>query len=376
MHLATDMRVPFIDLRTSNAEVADELLADFAALIDSGAFTNGPQVEEFEQLFARYCGTAESIGVGSGLAALRLALQAVGVGPGDEVILPAFTFVATAEAVSQVGARPALVDILDEGAVIDPAAVAAAVTIRTAAVIPVHLYGQMADMRAIGELAAADDLHVIADACQAHGAARDGLTAGSSGDAAAFSFYPGKNLGAFGDAGALSTDDPAIADQVRALREHGQRTKYHHDVEGDTARLDTMQALVLLRKLPLLNGWNEQRRRAAALYAEELEGVGDLRPAHRFPGSSHVWHLYVVRTKHRDDLASHLLHHGIGTGRHYPQPVHLAGAYARLGLGRGAFPVSERWADECLSLPMFPGITEPQLTTVCNAVAEFFDHVR
>jgi dTDP-4-amino-4,6-dideoxygalactose transaminase len=372
---ATSAGVPLVDLGIANADVAAPILEDIAELIRTGAFTNGPAVERFERELAAFCGTAAAVGTSDGLAGLRLALRAAGVGPGDEVIVPAHTFVATAEAVSQVGATPVLVDVTEADATMDAAAARAAVTARTTALMPVHLYGHMADMRALAAVARAAGVALVEDACQAHDAARDGIAAGTGGTAGAFSFYPAKNLGAFGDAGAVVTDDLALAERVRALRQHGEAAKYHHTAVGETARLDTIQAIVLRHKLPLLAGWNEQRRAAAARYARDLDGIGDLELPATAPGSEPVWHLYVVRSAHRDALAAHLARRGIGTGLHYPDPVHLTAAYRHLGHGRGAFPVAERYTSHCLSLPIYPGIRDDQLDEVTAAVAEFFEHV-
>jgi dTDP-4-amino-4,6-dideoxygalactose transaminase len=343
-----------------------------AELLDSGAFTNGPQVALFEDAFAAYCGTAHCVGTASGLDALRLALLAAGLEPGEEVVVPAQTFAATLEAVTQAGGRPVVADVRDDDYGLDPDSAAAALGPRTRFLMPVHLFGQMADMRSLGALAERHGLRIVEDACQAHGAQRDGVAAGSAGLAAAFSFYPGKNLGAFGDAGALVTDDEPLATRVRALREHGQRAKYVHDEEGYTARLDTIQALVLLRKLALLEEWNEERRAAAAFYDNELEGVGDLRLPQIAPRSEPVWHLYVVRTADPGALGAFLSERGVATGRHYPVPPHLSPAYAHLGHDRGAFPVAERLAEESLSLPLFPGIGEDQLAAVGDAVEDYF----
>jgi dTDP-4-amino-4,6-dideoxygalactose transaminase len=257
---------------------------------------------------------------------------------------------------------------------LDPAAAEAALTPRTRAILPVHLYGQMADMVRLQEIAARHPVAIVEDACQAHGATRDGLRAGAIGAAGAFSFYPAKNLGAFGDAGALTTNDPELATRVRALREHGGREKYQHEFPGYTARLDTLQALVLLRKLDELERWNTERRQVAALYADGLAGVGDLVLPHVPSGSEPVWHLYVVRSACREALASFLGERGIGTGRHYPDPVHLTPAYASLGYATGAFPVAERLSREGLSLPLFPGMTEAQASTVIAEIAAFFAH--
>ncbi|HET8606472.1 MAG TPA: DegT/DnrJ/EryC1/StrS family aminotransferase [Gaiellaceae bacterium] len=366
------LSVPFLDLGPVHAGLKRDLLEDLAALIDSGTFTNGPHVEAFERAFAAYCGRARCVGVANGTDALRLALLAAAIDPGDEALVPANTFAATFEAVAQAGGVPVPVDVAETDYNLDPAAAAAAVGPRTRFLVPVHLYGQLADMAALERVAGAAGLALLEDACQAHGARRDGRVAGGAGFAAAFSFYPGKNLGAFGDAGAVVLDDPALAAALRALREHGQREKYRHLREGWTSRLDTLQALVLLRKLPLLDGWNAERRAAAAAYGELLDGVGDLRLPPVAPGSEPVWHLYPVGSGHRDPLAAFLRRRGIGVGLHYPEPPHLSAAYRHLGHRRGAFPVSERLADELLSLPLFPGIAEAQLEAVADAVAAFF----
>ncbi len=364
--------VPFVDLEPSHAPLRDEILTDVAALIDAGAFTNGWQVGAFEKAFAHYCDAEHCVGFASGLDALRLTLIASGLAPGDEVVVPANTFVATVEAVTQAGGSPVFVDAAEADLNIDVDAVAAAISSRTRFILPVHLYGQMADMSNIRKLASDRGIEVLEDACQAHGATRDGLRAGSSGLGGAFSFYPAKNLGAFGDAGALVTSDGQLANRLRALREHGQTAKYHHAFEGWTARLDTLQALVLLHKLPRLDSWNAQRRTAASWYRERLDAVGDLRTAPIPDGSEPVYHLFVVRTGNPGGLGDFLRDRGIGTGRHYPEPVHLSGAYSRLGHQRGDFPVTEALAAEVLSLPLFPGITEAQLEAVALGVEDFF----
>jgi len=370
---ARAVSVPFLDFSHMHAQLKAQLLSDVADVFDSAAFINGPAVTRFEDAFASYCGVTRCVGVASGLDALRLGLLAIELEPEDEVIVPAMTFVATAEAVTQAGGVPVVVDISAWDYCLDVDACAHAVGERTRAVMPVHLYGQLADMQSLRRLAGERRLHVLEDACQAHGAERDGLRAGATGNAAAFSFYPGKNLGAAGDAGALVTGDDPTADLVRALREHGQTAKYVHRYEGYTARLDTLQAVVLLHKLPLLDTWNAQRRTAATFYAEHLDGVGDLTLPPIPLGSNPVWHLYVVRTTKPDRLAEFLRTRGIGTGRHYPEPIHLTGAYAQLGYGLGDFPVAEALAREAVSLPMFPGISEAQLEAVVEAIRCFFD---
>ncbi len=370
-----EVKVPFLDLAPSHAPVRDAILADIGALIDSNAFVNGPAVSAFESAFAAYCGVEQCVGVASGLDALRLALLSQEFDPGDEVIVPAGTFVATFEAVSQANLRPVPVDISEADYGLDPDLVEAQ-SVRARAIFPVHLYGQLADMRAITVLAERHGLPVLEDAAQSHGAERDGIRAGTAGFAAGVSFYPGKNLGAMGDAGALVTNDAAVAERVRALREHGQRAKYRHEWDGYTARLDTMQAIALLHKLPLLDGWNTQRVEAAARYTSALEGVGDLRLPPVPAGSSPVWHLYVIRTERPEALGAFMAERGVGFGRHYPQPPHLAPAYAWLGCLEGSAPVTEALSCECLSLPIYPGIEETMVARVCAVIEDYFAHGR
>jgi dTDP-4-amino-4,6-dideoxygalactose transaminase len=370
--LRGETRVPFVDLRPVNLPLRDDLLADFAGLLERGNFVHGPEIVAFEDAFARFCGTRCCVGTSNGLDALRLGLLAAGIEPGDEVIVPANTFVATFEAVAQAGAVPVAVDVSEADYNLDPALAERAVTERTRFLLPVHLYGQLADMTALLALADAHGLRVVEDACQAHGAERDGKRAGSTGTAAAFSFYPAKNLGAAGDAGALVTSDEQLAETARALREHGEVEKYRSAYPGYTARLDTIQAMVLSRKLPLLAEWNGRRADAAEFYDEALEGLGDLRLPPRPPGSSPVWHLYVVRTARRAELADFLAGRGISTGRHYPEPPHVSQAFRWLADGPGSFPVAEALADELLSLPIYPGITLEQLDAVADAVRAFF----
>ena len=369
----TQTSVPFLDLAGAHAPMKASLLAEIGEIVDASAFINGPQVQEFERAFAAYCGTRDAVGLASGLDALRLALIARGLRPADEVLVPANTFMATFEAVSQAGGTPVPVDASERDWNLDVDQAEAAVNARTRFVVPVHLYGQLADMHSVMELSERHGLHVLEDACQAHGGERDGLRAGAIGFAGAFSFYPGKNLGAFGDAGALATDDVELAARVRALREHGQRAKYEHEFEGWTARLDTIQALVLLRKLTHLDGWNQERRAAADFYSERLAGIGDLKLPPVPAASRPVWHLYVVRTADPLGLGDFLRERGVGTGRHYPQPPHLSQAYTALGYVEGSFPVTEALARECLSLPIFPGITEEQLEAVVGAIRSYFE---
>jgi dTDP-4-amino-4,6-dideoxygalactose transaminase len=365
--------VPFLDLAPSHAPLKHALLDDVANLIDSGAFTNGPQVADFEASFASYCGTSGCIGVASGLDGLRLALIAGGIGAGDEVLVPAMTFVATYEAVAQAGATPVPVDVREDDYCLDAELVGTRATSRARAVVPVHLYGQLTDMSSLVRVADERSLAIVEDACQAHGAERAGVAPGTRSLAAAFSFYPAKNLGAMGDAGAVVTNDLDLAARIRALREHGQEGKYHHVLSGWTSRLDTVQAAVLGHKLPLLDGWNDERRVAAGRYLTQLAGVGDLRLPGVAPDSTHVWHLFVIRTGDPRSLATFLAARGIGTARHYPEPPHLTRAWRHLGHRPGDFPVAEALARECLSLPIFPGITEEQQEQVVAGLREYFE---
>ncbi|MDQ2967060.1 MAG: DegT/DnrJ/EryC1/StrS family aminotransferase [Actinomycetota bacterium] len=365
--------VPFLDLHQAHVEISEALLLDIGELLSTGAFTNGPQVRAFEEAFARFVGVDHCVGVASGLDALRLGLSAGGLEAGDEVVVPAMTFVATLEAVTQAGGVPVVVDISESDWNLDVAAVEGSLGPRTRFVLPVHLYGQMADAKLLRDVVTPRGVGIFEDACQSHGARRDGETAGAVGVAAGFSFYPGKNLGAIGDAGALTTNDAEVADHVRAAREHGQRRKYEHDFEGFTSRLDTIQALALLHKLPQLGQGNADRRAAAAFYSESLEDVGDLELPPVPDGSEPVWHLYVIRTESPDRLGSFLRDRGISTARHYPTPVHLTAAYRPLGYRQGEFPVAERHASRALSLPLFPGITDRQLHAAADAVAEYFE---
>jgi dTDP-4-amino-4,6-dideoxygalactose transaminase len=364
--------VPFVDLGRVHAPLKHELLEAVDALIERNEFVSGAAVTGFEQAFAGYCGTSACIGVASGLDALRLSLQAAGIEPGDEVIVPANTFVATLEAVVQAGGTPVLVDATLDDYNVDPAAAEAAIGARTRFLMPVHLYGQLADMASLKAVATRHDLEIVEDACQAHGATRGGYRPGSGALTAAFSFYPAKNLGAIGDAGAIVTNDASLADTLRKLREHGQRSKYEHELIGWTARLDAVQAAVLSLKLPHLERWNAERRAVARAYGERLAGVGDLVLPPVSPASEPVWHLYVVRTARPDELGEFLRRREIGTGRHYPVPAHLSSAYAALGYEQGAFPVTEELARELLSLPIFPGMTDAEISAVVGAVEEYF----
>ncbi|KQV77994.1 erythromycin biosynthesis sensory transduction protein eryC1 [Nocardioides sp. Root122] len=361
--------IPFVDLASQHAEVAAEVEAGLASVFAATAFVDGPAVGDFEQQYAEFVGVDHCIGVGNGTDALELALRAAGVGPGGEVVMPANTFIATAEAASRIGAVPVPVDVDDERLLIDPAAVEAAITPRTQAVAAVHLFGQLAPVGRLGEICDAHGIPLVEDAAQSQGARHDGRGAGGLGRVGATSFYPGKNLGAAGDAGAVTTDDTTIAAEVRRLRNHGSSTRYVHDVIGMNSRLDTVQAVYLRAKLDRLEKWNELRVRAAARYDALLADVAGVRRPLLGADGTHVWHLYVVRVAERDAVLAELGRAGVGAGIHYPYPVHLTGAYRHLGLGRGTAPVAEAAADQILSLPMHPHLTEAMQDRVVEVLA-------
>ncbi|MFC5285849.1 DegT/DnrJ/EryC1/StrS family aminotransferase [Actinokineospora guangxiensis] len=361
--------IPLVDLAAQHAAVADEVAEGWQQVLARTAFVGGPQVAEFEAAYAAYAGVDHCVGVGNGTDALELALRALGVGAGDECVLPANTFIATAEAVARTGATPVLVDCDLDTALIDPEAAAAAVTTRTRAVLPVDLYGQAAPIEKLRALLPAN-VAVVEDAAQSQGATRHGAVCGSLGDVAATSFYPGKNLGAYGDAGAVTTARADLADRVRLLGAHGSPRKYEHPVLGFNSRLDTLQAVVLSAKLRRLDGWNAARRVAAERYTSLLSDVPGVITPVVAEGNVPVWHLYVVRVRDRDTVLGKLHAAGIGAGIHYPTPVHLTGAFAGLGHRAGAFPVSELLAGEILSLPLFPEITAEQQERVVTALAE------
>lgn len=352
------MTIPLVDLSVQHARIAEEVEEGFAEVLSTGDFVGGKAVAAFEQEYAAFVGVRSCVGVGNGTDALEMALRAAGVKHGDEVVLPANTFVATAEAVVRLGARPVLVDVDDDALLIDPAAVADALTERTRAVIPVDLYGQVAPFEQLPSSLSDRGVVVIEDAAQSHGATRHGRCAGSFGAAAATSFYPGKNLGAYGDAGAVTSDDEELAQSVRVMGAHGSATKYEHAHVGFNSRLDTLQAVVLRAKLRQLRQWNGERRAAAALYNALLDGIPGLRQPVVLPGNEPVWHLYVVRVVGRDGVLESLREHGVGASVHYPVPVHLTTAMLGYGRGPGSLPVCERAAGELLSLPIFPGITQ------------------
>jgi dTDP-4-amino-4,6-dideoxygalactose transaminase len=354
------MNIPLVDLAAQHAEVADEVDVGLAEVFATTAFIGGKAVFEFEQAYAEFINVTHCVGVANGTDALELALRAAGVQPGGEVIMPANTFIATAEAASRIGAVPVLVDVDPDYLLINPSKVAAAVNRRTQAIVPVHLFGQTAFVEQLQTLAADIGLPIVEDAAQAQGAHRYERAAGSLGVAAATSFYPGKNLGAAGDAGAVTTDDPEIARTVRLLSSHGSPTKYVHEIVGVNSRLDTVQAVVLRAKLARLAKWNQLRREAAARYGELLADLPDVRLPVSAPGNEDVWHLYVIRVSDRDRVLARLNRSGVGAGIHYPSPIHLTPAYAHLRHSVGSFPVAERAASEILSLPLFPHLTFEQ----------------
>ncbi len=356
--------VPPVDLRLQHQAIADEVAQGFAAVFDKTAFILGPAVTEFETAYASFIGAKHCVGVANGTDALELALRAAGADADAEVLLPANTFIATALAVLRAGARPVLVDCDPDFHLLDLEQAAARIGKKTRFLMPVHLYGQMAPVEQVDALAQAHGLTVIEDAAQAQGARRHGRAAGTCGLAAGTSFYPGKNLGAYGDAGAVTTDSDEVATKIRALRNYGSEVKYHHPELGFNSRLDTLQAVVLNAKLKRLAGWNDARRTAARRYDELLAGLPAVTPPRTLPGNEHVFQLYVVRVPNRDQVVQRLNAEGIGAQIHYPIPLHLQGAFRGLGFGAGSFPVAEKAAREILSLPMFPEITADQQARV------------
>ncbi len=363
------MIVPLVDLGAQYRALKPRIDAAIAGVIERSAFIGGAELVEFERWFAEYCGVAHALGVGSGTAAIELVLRALDVGPGDEVITAANTFIATAAAVSATGARPVLVDVEERTCNLDPARLHAAIGPRTKAVIPVHLYGRPAAMREIREAAAG--LPIVEDAAQAHGARCGGTRTGSLGTAGCFSFYPTKNLGAFGDGGLVTTDDEPLAARLKLLRDHGRTGKYEHAVAGYTARLDNLQAAVLRVQADCLDEWNARRRDVAAWYREALPP--EVVSPSDDPGNESVYHLFVVRVPARDAFRAHLETRGVGTAIHYPVPLHLQVAYRDLGYRAGDFPVTERLAGEVVSLPMHPFLDRSHMEYVAGAAAEFFE---
>ncbi len=370
VHKDNSSPIPLVDLVQQSRQIKEDVLRRMADVIDSARYILGQEVREFEEQFAGYCGTDHCIGLGNGTDALHMALRALGIGEGDEVITAGNSFAATAFAIAYSGARPVLVDIDPADFNIDPDLIEHAITDRSRAIIPVHLYGQPAQMAAIREIADRHGLRIIEDAAQAHGAEIGGQRCGSFGDIGCFSFYPGKNLGAFGDGGAVVTNDPEVADKIRLLRNYGQKVKNRHDLLGYNCRLDTLQACVLLSKMQHIECWTEKRRQVAAWYREELADTQLLLPEER-DGVRHVYHLYVVRHRRRDQVLASLAEQGIHCGIHYPHPLSLAAPMRDSATVPYGLPLCSEVANEILSLPMFPEMTRQQVATVANAVRAF-----
>ena len=367
------MNVPFLDLKAQYAAIKDEIAAGLQEVINTTAFAGGPMVAKFEEEFAQFCQCDHAVGSGNGTDAIWMALLGLDIGQGDEVITSPSTFIATAEAISFSGATPVFVDIDEKTYNIDPTRIEAAITPKTKAIIPVHLFGQPADMDPILEIAKAHNLVVIEDACQAHGAEYKGRRAGSIGDAGCFSFYPGKNLGAYGEAGATVTNNQELADTMRMFRDHGQRQKYYHSIVGWNARMDGFQGAVLSVKLPHLPAWTEARRKNATLYDSLLEDIPEVITPHAADYARHVYHVYAIRTRNRDAFMAALSEQGISCGIHYPVPLHLQEAYQNLGYKKGDFPIAEKCADEFVSLPMYPELPEDSIYYVAEKIKEYFE---
>ena len=371
MNPTSALEVPFLDLKAQYRVLEPEIQRAVASVLESAQFVGGPFVDNFEQEFAAYIGARYAVGVSSGTSALELALKVAGIGPGDEVLVPANTFFATAESVSNVGAKPVFTDVDAACFHLDVNSAERMITSRTRAIIPVHLYGRVMDLRRVAEFAAAYRLRIIEDAAQAHGSTYDGAKVGASGRLTCFSFYPGKNLGAFGDAGAVTTNDPDEAYKLRLLRDHGSPAKYQHSVIGTNARLDSMQAAILSIKLRHLDRWNDLRRQHAARIASALADSPVIPPEIPIDGE-HVFHLFVIRTPQRNALRDHLRANGIGSGIHYPIPLHLTEAYQQLGYpGKNSLPVAEQLAEEILSLPIYAELTDEQIEYMVNTIVNF-----
>ncbi|MFN4285594.1 MAG: DegT/DnrJ/EryC1/StrS family aminotransferase [Lacibacter sp.] len=366
------MSIPFLSFEAVNRQIKAEITKAFDTVFDAGWYILGKQLAAFEQEYAAFNQVQHASGISNGLDALHIALKAVGVGAGDEVIIPAHTFMATALAVSYTGATPVLVEPDMRTYNIDTTKIESAITSRTKAIMPVHLYGQACDMEAIKQIADKHQLFIIEDNAQAHGASWQGKITGSWGHINATSFYPGKNLGALGDAGAVTTNDAELAKKTALLRNYGSAEKYKHEVMGFNQRMDELQAAFLRVKLRYLPAWTKLRQSIAAQYDAELRGVGDVITPYVAPGATHVYHLYVIRTRQRNALQQYLQQQGIGTLIHYPIPVHLQEAYRHLGYGRGDFPGAEELADTCLSLPLWPGMTEAMISKVTKAIKKFY----
>jgi dTDP-4-amino-4,6-dideoxygalactose transaminase len=368
LNLGEKMKVPFLDLKAQYESIKDEVAAAIQQVLDSSAFAGGPFVEQFEKEFASFCQCEHATGVGSGTEALWLSLLALGVGPGDEVITVPNTFIATAEAISFCGAKPVFVDIDEHTHTMNSALLDAAITPQTKAIVPVHMFGQMADMDPIMEIAQSYGLYVIEDACQAHGAEYRGRMAGSIGDAGCFSFYPGKNLGAYGEAGAIVTNNTKLADKVKMLRDHGQPQKYIHAMVGWNARMDGLQGAILSVKLKHLPNWNETRRQNAEIYNRLLSEIDGFILPHEADYAKHVYHIYAIRTSEREKLMNYLAKRRLYCGIHYPVPLHLQEAYRTQNLAEGSFPIAESTATELLSLPMYPELSKEQIEHIVVAI--------
>jgi len=366
------MNVPFLDLKAQYRTIKDEIHAAIGEVMENTAFAGGPFVARFEKDFAAFCGCKHAVGVGNGTDALWLSLIALGIGPGDEVVTVPNTFIATAEAITWCGAKPVFADIDERTNNMSPARLKTALTRKTKAIIPVHLFGQTADMDPILDFAKEKGLPVVEDAAQAHGAEYKGRKAGTMGATGCFSFYPGKNLGAYGEAGAVVTNDDALAEKMRMFRDHGQAKKYYHGMVGWNARMDGIQGAVLGVKLKYLAGWNDARRRHAKAYTEQLSPLTEVLKPREEAYAKHVYHIYAIRVKERDRLMAALAGKGIGCNIHYPVPIHLQEAYRSLNLGPGSFPVAEKCASEYLSLPMFAELTPEQITYVADQVKVFY----
>ncbi len=356
------MKVPFLDLNAQYHTIKEEITTSMQEVLDNNSFAGGPMVKKFEDAFAPFCQCNHAIGVGSGTDALWMSLLGLGISPGDEVITSPGTFIATAEAISFSGAKPVFVDIDEQTYNINPKLIEAAITKKTKAIIPVHLFGQPSDMDPILNIAQIHNLNVIEDACQTHGAEYNGKRVGSLSDAGCFSFYPGKNLGAYGEAGAVVTNNQELAKKLQMFRDHGQQQKYHHTIIGWNCRMDGFQGAVLNVKLPYLEDWTKARRKNAALYNEMLTEIPEIITPKEMSYAKHVYHVYAIRTQNRDDLMQYLAEGGISCGIHYPVPIHLQKAYRSLGYTKGDFPIAEKCANEFVSLPMYPELKEEQIS--------------
>lgn len=364
------MQIPFVDLKKQYLSIRDEIDSAIQEVLDNTAFILGKKVEDFEEKFARLCNVKHCIGVNNGTSALRLALLALNIKPGDEVITTPFTFIATAEAISHVGAKPVFAEIDERTYTVNPKSIEEKITKKTKAIIPVHLYGQPADMDPVMEIADKHNIRVVEDAAQAHGALYKNRNAGSLGHVSCFSFYPGKNLGAYGEAGAVCTNDKDTAKKLVLLRQHGELERYHHDIIGDNCRMEGIQGAVLGVKIKYIEEWNNKRRKNAEIYNRLLENLEVIAP-YEADYAKHVYHIYGIRTKNRDELRNFLSERGIATGIHYPIPLHLQKAYSFMEIKEGSFPISERIANEIISLPIFPELTEEQIRYIATCIEEF-----